>query len=154
MKKVLSVVLVAVFVLCSISAAKASTGDGDLKVLADKAIAYYKANGKEKAMAEFNNQKGAFVKGDVYVVVIDFKGVVLAHGGSPGLTGNSLYDQRDPNTNKYFVREMIDAARSASGTGWVTYDWVNPVTKKIQPKRSWIKRIENTDSFVICGVFQ
>ena len=86
--------------------------------------------------------------------MIDFKGVVLAHGGSPGLTGNSLYDQRDPNTNKYFVREMIDAARSASGTGWVTYDWVNPVTKKIQPKRSWIKRIENTDSFVICGVFQ
>ena len=109
-------VLVAVFVLCCISAAKASTGDGDLKSLADKAIAYYKANGKEKAMAEFNNQKGAFVKGDLYVVVIDFKGVVLAHGGTPGLTGSSLYDQKDPNTNKYFVREMIDAARSASGT--------------------------------------
>jgi signal transduction histidine kinase len=154
MKKVLSVVLVAVFVLCSISAAKASTGDSDLKALAEKAVAYYKANGKEKAMAEFNNQKGAFVKGDLYVVVIDFEGIVLAHGGTPGLTGNSLYDQKDPNTEKYFVREMIDAARSTSGTGWVNYDWVNPTTKKIQPERSWIKRIENTESFVICGVFQ
>ena len=154
MKKVLSVVLVAVFVLCFISVAKASTGDGDLKALADKAIAYYKANGKEKAMAEFNNQKSTFVKGDLYVVVIDFKGTVLAHGGTPGLTGNSLYDQKDPNTGKYFVREMIDAARSASGTGWITYNWANPTTKKVQPKKSWIKRIENTESFVICGVFQ
>ena len=153
MKRVLSLALVLVFVLCSISAVRAETREDDLKALADKATAYYKANGKEKAIAEFNNEKGAFVKGDLYVVVIDFAGTVLAHGDTPGLTGASVYDQKDLNKGKYFVIEMIDAARSPSGTGWVTYDWMNPDTKKVQPKKSWIKRIENTESFVVCSVF-
>ena len=154
MKKVLCAVVVVLVLFCSVYVAHATLGDSDLQSLADKAISYYKANGKEKAMAEFNNQSGPFVKGDLYVVVIDFNGMVLAHGGTPSLVGKSLYDQKDPNSGRYFVREMIDAARSPSGTGWVNYYFVNPVAKKIQPKRSWIKRIEGTESFIICGVFQ
>jgi len=153
MKKALSVVAM-VAAVCFMASTALAIPDADLQGLATKAIAYYKANGKEKAVAAFNDPKGQFVKGDLYVVVIDYNGIVAAHGGTPALTGKSLYDQKDPNSGKYFVREMIDAAKSPTGTGWVSYSWMNPVSKKIQPKKSWIQRIENANSFAIVGTWQ
>ena len=48
------------------------------RYLADKAVAYWKANGKDKAIAAFNDPKGQFVKGDVSCVVQAFDGVVVA----------------------------------------------------------------------------
>jgi signal transduction histidine kinase len=125
----------------------------DAKAIAEKAAEFWKANGKEKALAEFNNPKGQFVKGDVYVVVLDFKGIVLAHGGNPKLVGANLFDQKDPNSGKFFVREMADVAKT-KGSGWVEYSWANPVTKKVQPKKSWVIRIGHEDYLVNCGVFQ
>jgi cytochrome c len=153
MKKLLGIAVVLSMVILFAGSAYA-VSDPELQAMAGKALDYYKANGKEKAMAEFNNQSGPFVKGDLYVVVIDHSGLVLAHGGTPALTGKSLYDQKDPTTGKYFVREMVDASKSTAGSGWVDYNWVNPTTKKIQPKRSWIKKIDGANAFVICGVFK
>ena len=80
----------------------------EAKAITEKAAEFWKANGKEKALAEFNNPNGPFVKGDLYVVAHDFKGNVLAHGGNPKLVGTNLYDQKDPNGGKYFVREQIE----------------------------------------------
>jgi len=125
----------------------------DAKALTEKAAEFWKTNGKEKALAEFNNPKGQFVKGDLYVVAHDFKGIVLAHGGNPKLVGTNLYDQKDPNGGKYFVREQIEVAKT-KGSGWVEFSWANPVTKKVQPKKSWVIRIGHEDYLVNCGVFQ
>jgi len=77
---------------------------------------------------------------------------MLAHGGNPKLVGQSLLEMKDP-TGKYFVKEQIDLAKS-KGSGWIEYNWTNPATKKVQNKKSWIQRIEGTDIYVGCGVFQ
>jgi cytochrome c len=125
----------------------------DAKALAEKAAAYWKANGKDKALAEINNPQGQFVKGDIYVVAHDFKGNVLGHGGNPKLVGTNLYEQKDPNNGKFFVKEQIELAKT-KGSGWVSFSWANPATKKVQPKKSWVKKIEGEEYLVNSGVFE
>ncbi len=124
----------------------------DAKALTEKAVAFVKANGKEKAMAEFNNPKGQFVKGDIYIIAQGFDGAMLANGGNPKLVGQNHLEMKDPN-GKLFVQEMVATAKS-KGSGWVEYSWTNPTTKKVQPKKTWIQRIEGADYYVGCGIFQ
>ena len=149
---VVSLLLIAAFVTFAAHLAQAATPE-DAKALADKALVFWKANGKDKAVAEFNNPKGQFVKGDLYIVVQDFQGGVLAHGGNPGLVGKSLFEQKDPSTGKLFVQDMIEIAKT-KGSGWLEYDWINPVSKKLQPKKSWVVRVEGENYFVVCGAFK
>jgi cytochrome c len=154
MERVVCSVVLAVFfvVLGTVHMSQASTPE-EAKAMAEKAAAYWKANGKDKAIAEFNNPQGQFVKGDVYVVAHDFKGIVLAHGGNPKLVGVNLWEQKDPNGNKLFVQEQIELAKT-KGSGWVDFSWVNPQTKKVQPKTSWVKKIDGADYLINCGVFK
>jgi len=153
MRKVLcSLVMVGIFILTAAFIANAATLD-EAKAMAQKAAAFAKANGKEKAVAEFNNPMGQFKKADLYVVFIDFNGVVLAHGGSPALMGKNLMESKDPVTSAFFVKEQINIAKTKGG-GWSTYNWMNPTNKKVQPKKSWVQKVDGMDAFVVCGVFQ
>jgi cytochrome c len=124
----------------------------EAKSFAEKAATFMKANGKDKAVAEFNNPKGQFVKGDLYVFAQDFNGVMLANGGNPKLAGQNHLELKDPN-GKLFVKEMIEIAKT-KGSGWVSYTWTNPATKKVQPKKTWVQRVEGMDVYVGCGIFQ
>jgi len=152
MKKLLmGILLVTCMVFGVTLVAQASTIE-EAKALAEKGAAYMKANGKDKAIAEFNNPNGEFVKGDLYLFAIDFNGIILAHGGNPKLVGQSFLEMKDP-TGKYFIKEQLDLAKS-KGSGWIEYNWTNPATKKVQNKKSWIQRIEGTDIYVGCGIFQ
>ena len=151
MKKVwMGIAMVTLVVFGVVCMAQAATQE-DAKALAEKAAAFVKANGKDKALAEFNNPKGQFVKGDLYIIAQDFNGVLLANGGNPKLVGQNHMEVKDPN-GKLFVREMVKAAKAKSG--WVEYSWTNPVTKKVAPKKTWIIGIEGADYYVGCGVFQ
>jgi signal transduction histidine kinase len=115
-----------------------------------KAIDYVKQNGKDKAMAEFSNPQGSFIDRELYIVAVDLNGVVLASGGNAKLIGKSLLDVKDGN-GKMFVREEIDVAK-AKGKGWVDFEWVNPVTKKIEPRSAYLERVD--DYFVLSGIFK
>ena len=123
--------LVLVTVFCLVSLGQAAPQD-DAKALAEKAALFAKANGKEKAMAEFNNPKGQFTKGDLYVFANNWSGECLANGGNPKLVGQNHLGLKDAN-DKYFMKEMIEVAKTKGG-GWVSYSWTNPTTKKVQPQ--------------------
>lgn len=152
MKKVLAGIALVICVVFGASfMAQAATQD-EAKAVAEKAAAYMKANGKDKAIAEFNNPTGQFTKGDLYVIAQDFNGVMLANGGNPKLTGQNHFEVKDP-TGKFFVKEMVEVAKTKGG-GWVEYSWVNPATKKVQPKRTWVQRVEGADLYVGCGIFK
>jgi len=152
MKKVLmGITLVTCVVLGTVFMAQAATLE-DAKAMTEKAAAFVKANGKDKAIAEFNNPKGQFVKGDVYVIAQGFDGVMLANGGNPKLVGQNHFQVKDPN-GKLFVQEMVNVAKT-KGSGWVEYSWTNPLTKKVQTKKTWIQRIEGADFYVGVGIFQ
>lgn len=116
----------------------ANTPD-EAKALVEQAIDFYKANGKEKALAEFSKPKGQFVKGELYIFAVDPKGVTLAHGVDPKLVGQNLSDIKDVD-GKYFTREFLKIGPEG---GWVDYKWKNYTTKKIAAKTAYLKRIDD-----------
>jgi cytochrome c len=107
----------------------------------NEAIRYAKANGKEKAVAEFNNPKGRFVRGELYIYAYNWSGVALANGGNPSLAGKDLIDMTDPNGVKV-IQQLIKVAKS--GGGWVSYVWPYPGTKTNEPKLGYADGVDDT----------
>ncbi len=114
-----------------------------------KAVNYIKANGKDKAMAEFNNPKGAFIDRDLYMVALDLNGKVLAHGANQRLVNKDLLEIKDAD-GKAFVREEIELVKT-KGKGWVNFKFVNPVTKDVEPRSIYVTSMG--DYFVGAGIF-
>lgn len=120
--------------------------------MVDKAIAYIKKNGREKAFAEFNNAQGQFTDRDLYVVVYDMKGKVLSHGANPKMIGKDVYELRDVD-GKFFVKERVEMmSKGPDAKGWQDYKFMNPVSRQIEPKSMYIKRHE--DMIVGCGIYK
>jgi len=121
----------------------------DAQAMVEKAYSYIKANGKEKALAAFNDIKGEFVKGELFVFAQDFHGNILAYGGNTAMVGQNLYDAKDVN-GKYLGRGMIDVAKK-EGKGWYEYHFLNPHTNMVQPKVTYIQKVD--DYYIACGVY-
>jgi signal transduction histidine kinase len=118
--------------------------------MAKKAIAYLKANGREKAFAEINDPRGQFTDRDLYVVVYDLNGKNLAHGQNARMIGKDLIDIRDGD-GKYYMRERIEIIKT-KGKGWQDYKFLDPLTKKIEPKSMYIEKVD--DLIVGCGIYK
>ena len=103
-----------------------------------KATEFYKANGREKTLAEMNNKDGMFAKGEDYVDVHDINGVCVAHPVSPGIVGLNRLDQADPN-GKQFIKEIVETAKGKPN-GWITYQRKNPMNGKIEKKQAYWER--------------
>jgi len=123
---------------------KASAAEATAMV--KKGVAFIKANGKDKAIAEINNKKGQFVDRDLYLVIYGLDGVVRAHGSNEKMVGKNLMELKDID-GKEFVKERVELAKS-KGTFWQDYKFTNPVTKKIEPKSMYCEKL---DDQVVCG---
>jgi len=152
MKKSIACLIVPMIAIFGMAVASQAATLDDAKALAEKAAAFVKANGKEKGLAEIGDPKGQFVKDDLYVVIQNTKGVCLANPMNPAMNGLDSLNLKDP-TGKLFMQEMISIVEK-TGSGWASYTWTNPATKKLQPKKVWVQKVEGTDLFTLCGVFQ
>ncbi len=152
MRKTIVVAALAVTLIFGAAYATQAATLDDAKALAVKAAEFVKANGKEKGVAEIGNPKGQFVKGELYVTLQDTKGFHLANPMNAGLVGQNHLGLKDP-SGKPFVKDMIEIV-TTKGSGWATYEWVNPATKKVQPKKAWVQKVEGTDMYTLCGIFQ
>jgi cytochrome c len=117
--------------------------------LVKKAVAYYKANGLEKALDEFSNPKGQFKEGEVYIFAYDLTGTMLAHP-NPALIGHNLTDVPDGD-GKLFRKEFVTVALT-KGSGWVDYKYQNPKTKAMERKTTYVEKVE--DIIICCGIFK
>jgi cytochrome c len=126
--------------------ARASTPD-QAKALAEKAAVLVASEG-EKAFAIFDDPKGEFVQGDLYVVVEDHQAVVRAHI-NPTLVGMNMWDATDPDGVK-FGQDAVKIG-DATGTGWLSYKMKNPVSKKIESKKVWVHKVG--DYVILCGAY-
>jgi hypothetical protein len=115
----------------------------EAKAMVKRAVKQYQIEGKEKSFADFNNIKGPYVDRDLFLGVYDMEGTVTAHAynalfkwvGSPGI---GLKDAR----GKLFIKSAIDMMRDKK-TGWDTYAYLHPVTKKIEDKVVYVERVGN-----------
>ncbi len=113
----------------------------DATALVKKAVAFYKANGKEKALAEFNNPKGQFVDKELYIFAIDMSGTTLANGSNAKMVGKNTLELKDAD-GKPFIKQFIELAKT-KGSGWVDYMWSNPDSKRMDAKSSYIEKVDD-----------
>jgi len=96
----------------------------DLVSFVQSAAAYAKENGKDKALKEFDNKTGQFIKGDLYIYAVDFNGTTLANGYLPNRIGKNWYNETDPNGVQFLKNEIDDLRREDSGFDY--YMFPNP----------------------------
>lgn len=118
--------------------------------LVKKAVAFHKANGKDKLLGELNQPAGQFRKGEVYVFAYDFNGVVMAHPTNPKLVGKNLLNVGDSH-GKLFRKEIVEGAKD-KGNGWVDYKYTNPETKKVEDKTTYFEKSD--DLVLACGIYK
>ena len=114
-----------------------------------KGVAFVKANGKDKAFAEFSNMKGQFIDRDLYVMVYDMEGNNKAHGSNPKLIGKNLLEIKDAD-GKFIVKGLIEVA--GKGKGWFDYKWPNATTKAVEPKSTYVEKVE--DVLIGVGIYK
>ena len=133
--------------------AQAAHTPEQVKAFVEKAVAFYKSEGKDKALPAFSDPHGQWVEGDLYLVVMDAndgKLTMLAHGTNKALIGKPQIDVNDAD-GKAFNKEMV-ATLSKVDEAWVSYKWSNPATRKIGMKRTyWFKA---GDVIIGAGVYE
>jgi signal transduction histidine kinase len=151
MKRMSLVAAIAVVVGISVPAWSAEYATKDEAVaMVKKAVAFIGQQGADKAYAEFGNKGGQFTDRDLYVVVYGLDGKVLAHGANAKLIGKDLIDAQDVD-GKYYVKERTELARKQANF-WQDYKFVNPVSKKIEPKQMYCQRLAETA--VCSGIYK
>ncbi|MDD4162897.1 MAG: cache domain-containing protein [Methanothrix sp.] len=106
----------------------------------NEAVAYANDNGIEKALQEFNNRSGSFVRGDLYIFAYDFNGTCIAHPIRPDLVGQK--GLLDINGVDVISRELALAKR---GGGAMYLVFPNPINEdKDELKLIYIENINDS----------
>jgi cytochrome c len=123
------------------------------EALVKEGHAFLKANGKAALVAEVQKASGRFHAkpgNPLYLFVYDLNGVVLAHGAEANLLGVNRLNVKDPD-GKQYTKEFI-AVGQKKGGGWVEYKRMNPDTRQIEHKTSYVLA---EDGVVIgCGIYK
>jgi hypothetical protein len=123
------------------------------EAMVKEGFAYMKANGKNAFLGEVFRGSGRFHAkpgNPIYLFVYDLTGTVLAHGADAALIGVNRINVKDPD-GKQYAKEFI-AVGQKKGGGWVDYKRMNPDTKKIEEKTSFVLA---QDGIVVgCGIYK
>jgi len=123
----------------------------DAIAMAERGAAYLQAHGRDVMMKKINGKDPEFTQGSLYVDMRDLKtGVVLAHPFNQAIIGKDLTDVPDANGKRY-RRDIIELAAS-KGKGWVDYQYKNPASGKIEPKTTYILRVN--DVVLEAGIYK
>ncbi|WP_162683382.1 cache domain-containing protein [Rhodobacteraceae bacterium DSL-40] len=124
----------------------------DVIRMVDRAVEYYQANGLEALVTALEDPENtAFHDRGLYGFIVSDEGQFVAHGANPRLTGKNLIKLKDQN-GVYLFREFVETGQT-KGRGWVSYLWLNPATRKLQPKVTLVQKLD-PGNFVAVGVYQ
>lgn len=115
--------------------------DPDLRQFVLDAKSFAATTTKERALAEFNDLNGSFIRGDLYIFAYDYSGNTLAWPYRPDLIGVNRLGATDP-MGSHHIQAMTDTARN--GEGMVEYYSVNPKTNATQLKISYVTDVDGT----------
>jgi methyl-accepting chemotaxis protein len=135
----------------AVSSMRLRQGSADeAKALVDRALPLLKRAGLQGASAELRSKESGFVDRDLYIFVIDRRGVYRLHGAKPATEGKRVHEIPGINGDK-FLQDAWAAVQA--GGGWIEYDIVSPDTGKVLPKASYVMGLDN-ELFVGCGVYR
>jgi signal transduction histidine kinase len=124
----------------------------EAKAMAEAAAAHVKSVGAEKAFKDFNTDKAAWTRKDLYVIAFDWAGNCMAHGANEKLVGKNLIEMKDQQ-GRFFTKALIDVAK-LNGSGWTDYEWVHPVTKKLEAKSTYSLKLTGYEGMVGVGIYR
>ena len=117
--------------------------------MVNRAVELVDAVGPGEAFRQFMQPDGGYIRGDLYIFVLNPAGTLLANGANPRSVGNNVLLAQD-GAGHYFVKSMLRQALS-EGKGWVDYEWISPCTRELATKSSYCRK---TGQFVICtGIY-
>jgi cytochrome c len=122
----------------------------DAELLVHRAALFLKKEGKQKAIAAFNDPHGPFIYRDLYVFAYDVAGNCLAHPTKPERVGKNNLSDKDPD-GREFVRERILLARK-HGRGWQQYKFHNPVTNRVEQKVAYFELVDGV--VLVAGAYK
>ncbi len=122
----------------------------DLITFVKEAAAYARENGREKAIATFNDPNGPFVKDNLYVFAESFNGTALAEPFSHDIVGSNILNMTD-SFGVPIVRNLIETAHF--GIGYVSYNYPDPASNHtIDSKLSVVENIDG-DYYIGAGLY-
>jgi hypothetical protein len=123
----------------------------EAKAMLTAAQAELGSKGMTNAATDFN--AGGKWKGHkAYVVLVDFKGNMLAHADNAKMVGKNMFEAKDA-TGKAFVQDTIKSVQ-ATGESLIEMRWSNPETKKIDNARLMARRVSGQDAYVAVAFFE
>lgn len=105
------------------------------------------------AFGEFRRKGSVWRYGDVYLFVIDMKGIVLFNAAHANREGHDLLDERDAD-RKQFHRDFIEVV-DRFGSGWVDYMFPRPGQSVPTVKWSYVcaTHVAGSDAVIGAGVY-
>ena len=85
-----------------------------------------------------------------YIFIYDYEGNNIVTAPAPEREGTNMIDAQTPD-GTYLIREIIKVAQS--GGGFYSYVWDYPGTDRVEPKHSFIDRLEKWDWLIGAGVY-
>ena len=123
----------------------------DAIAMVERGAALIKSQGAGALVKKINAKDAEYVRGALYIDMRDlYTGIVLAHPINSSIVGKDLTDVPDA-SGKTYRREIIELAQK-SGKGWVEYQYKNPVSGKIEPKNTYILRVD--DVVLEAGIYR
>jgi TRAP-type uncharacterized transport system substrate-binding protein len=152
MSAVMAVLIVPLtFAICTSPARAGGFGTrAEAVAMVQRVVEKCKKDGAEATIQAINTRSKAFIDRDLYPYVLDLNGYNRANAAIPAVRGKNLFDMKDQD-GKFLIREHIDLAKSA-GRGWVDFKWLNPATKSIDDKSSYIEKVG--DYIVAVGIYR
>lgn len=124
----------------SLSLLKPSNQD-ELKTFVQEAVTYALTSKKDKALRDFMDLNGTWVREDVYIFAHDFNGTTLCLPFMPEAVGTNRSDIQN-DEGAYINRDM--RAIALNGSGFYEYSWRNPVTNQSENKLSFVSKVDDT----------
>ncbi|HOT02771.1 MAG TPA: cache domain-containing protein [Methanolinea sp.] len=118
----------------------------ELVAFVTHAAAFARENGRDAAIAAFNDPNGPFVIGTIQVFALDYDGTLLADAGESERVGTNIMDMTD-SFGIPFVRKLAETA--GLGRGYVSYRYLNPAKNNTNEPR--IAVVEDVDGTYYVG---
>ena len=124
----------------------------EIETLVGDAAEALESHGSE-AFAAFRRKNGPWRYGDVYLFVIDMRGLVLFNAGQPAREGTDMLREHDAN-GKQFHKDFIETV-TQFGSGWVDYMFPRPHRTVPEIKWSYVcgTHVDGVGAIVGAGVY-
>jgi cytochrome c len=121
----------------------------DAEAVVSKAVSLIEELGVRAALPRLMHPQSEYRKGELYVFVLDSRGVIRGSAMFGQSVGADVTEVRDP-SGRYFVKEMLRVAKRR-GRGWVAYEWVDPCTGRLAEKQTYVTKAG--DFVVAAGIY-